>query len=86
MDNFSNFPTTPISPARSAMTIVPSDSTDLPHVSRAIYVGQGGDLAVEMADGDVTTFEAVPGGSVLPIRVKRVRNTATTANAIISLW
>ena len=86
MDNFSNFPTTPISPARSAMTIVPSDSTDLPHVSRAIYVGQGGDLTVEMADGDVTTFEAVPGGSVLPIRVKRVRNTATTANAIISLW
>ena len=86
MDNFSNFPTTPISPARSAMTIVPSDSTDLPHVSRAIYVGQGGDLAVEMADGDVTPFEAVPGGSVLPIRVKRVRNTATTANAIISLW
>lgn len=86
MDNFSNFPTTPISPARSAISVTPSDGTDLPHISRAVFIGQGGDLTVEMADGDITTFEAVPNGTILPIRVKQIRNTATTAASIISLW
>lgn len=86
MDNFSNFPTTPISPARSAFSVTPSDGTDLPHVSRALYIGQGGDISVEMADGDLTVFEAVPNGSILPVRVKQIQSTATTASGIISLW
>lgn len=86
MDNFSSFPTTPISPARSATTVAPNDSTDLPHVSRAIYVGQTGDLSVVLADGDQVVFEAVPGGAVLPIRVSGVNATGTTASAILSLW
>lgn len=86
MDNFSNFPTTPISPARSAITVTPSDGSDLPHISRALYIGQGGDVTVEMADGDITTFEGVPGGTILPLRIKQVRSTATTATGIISLW
>lgn len=86
MDNFSNFPTTPISPARSAISVTPSDGSDLPHVSRALYVGQGGDISVEMADGDLTIFESVPNGTILPVRVKQIRSTATTASGIISLW
>ncbi|WP_298259254.1 hypothetical protein [uncultured Litoreibacter sp.] len=86
MDNFSAFPTTPISPARSASTVVPSDGSDLPHISRALYVGQTGALSVEMADGDIVTFEGVPAGSMLPIRATKVRDSDTTAAAIISLW
>lgn len=86
MDNFSSFPTTPISPARSATTVVPSDTTELPHVSRALYVGQSGDISVVMAGGETATFEAVAAGSLLPIRVARVNATSTTASAIVSLW
>jgi len=86
MDSFSAFPTTPISPARSASTVVPNDSVDLPHVSRALYVGQSGALTVEMADGGEVTFEGLPAGSMLPIRVAKVKTTGTTAAAILSLW
>ncbi|RLJ41424.1 hypothetical protein BCF46_3217 [Litoreibacter meonggei] len=86
MDSFSAFPTTPISPARSASTVVPNDTRDLPHISRALYVGQTGALSVEMADGDVVTFEGVPAGSMLPIRASKVRATGTTAAAVLSLW
>lgn len=86
MDSFSSFPTTPISPARSASTVITSDSTSLPHVSRALYIGQGGNLSVVMAGGEQVTFEAVPSGSLLPVRVSRVNATDTTANAIVSLW
>lgn len=86
MDSFSAFPTTPISPARSASTVAPNDTLDLPFVSRALYVGQSGSLSVEMADGGIVTFEGVPAGSMLPIRVSKVRATDTSATAIITLW
>ena len=86
MDSFSAFPTTPISPARSASTVLPNDTSDLPHISRALYIGQTGALSVEMVDGDVVTFEGVPAGSMLPIRASKVRATGTTAAAILSLW
>ena len=86
MDSFSAFPTTPISPARSASTVIPNDTAELPHVSRALYIGQFGALSVQMADGDVVTFEAIPAGSMLPIRAAKVLSSGTTAAAILSLW
>ena len=86
MDKFSKFPTTPISPARGGITVAPGDTTELPQTSRALYVGQGGDVSVVSADGDVLVFEAVPTGSLLPIRANIVRATETTASGILALW
>lgn len=86
MDSFSSFPTTPNSPAHSATMVVPSDTAALPQVSRALYVGQGGDLSVVMAGGETVTFEAVVSGSLLPIRVSRVNAAGTTAAGVLALW
>lgn len=86
MDNFSAFPTTPISPARSAEVIIPNDSTDLSQVSRAVYAAAAGDLTVEMADGQTVTFASVPAGVIIPIRVKKVLATGTSAGGLVSLW
>jgi hypothetical protein len=86
MDKFSNFPTTPISPARGGALVAPNDTAELMQVSRALYVGQGGDVALTLADGDTLVFEAVPSGSILPVRASIVRATGTTAAAIIALW
>lgn len=86
MDKFSNFPTTPISPARGGTPAVPNDTTELLQVSRALYVGQGGDIPLTLVDGDTLVFEAVPSGSILPVRASIVRATGTTAAAIIALW
>ncbi|MEM6407344.1 MAG: hypothetical protein AAF700_02885 [Pseudomonadota bacterium] len=86
MDKFSNFPTTPISPARDGEQVSPSDTIALSQISRALYVGQGGDLNVVMADGATVLFEAVPGGTLLPVRVERVSASGTSATGIVALW
>jgi len=86
MDKFANFPTTPISPARGGALVTPNDTPPLMQVSRALYVGQGGDIQATLADGDTVTFEAVPAGSLLPIRASLVLATNTTASGIIALW
>jgi len=74
------------SPAIAAQEIIPADGRELDYVSRALYVGSGGDLSVESSRGDVVTFRNVPSGAFLPIRVRRVRNSDTTASDIVSLW
>lgn len=73
-------------PARRAFAITPSNSADLTEVTRSLYIGAGGDLAV-ILDGDTVavTFVAVPTGTVLPIRAKLVKSTGTTAASIVGL-
>lgn len=73
------------SPARDAFTITPSDTEDLAETTRSIYVGGDGNLNVDMADGTTVLFTAVKAGSVIPIRVSRVRATSTTATALVGL-
>lgn len=72
-------------PATTARTVSPNDATDLPEVSRALYIGTAGNLSVIMADGMTANFTSIPAGTILPIRVSRVRNTGTTAGAIVTL-
>ncbi len=70
--------------AHSATTVTPSDSTVIP-VTRGLYVGTTGNIAVRMADdGNTITFIAVPVG-ILPIQVDQVLSTSTTASNIIAL-
>lgn len=86
MDKFANFPTTPISPARGGAQITPDDGASLPQVTRAVYIGQGGDVSVTLADGDTIVLEGVPAGSLLPIRASAVQATGTSAGGIVALW
>jgi len=70
--------------AHSAVAVTPSDSTVIP-VTRALYVGTTGNIAVRMAeDGNSITFTTVPVG-ILPIQVDQVLSTGTTASNIIAL-
>ena len=73
-------------PAEQAGAITPHDSTLLPRLTRAIYVGGNGDVTVLFPGGAVVTFTAVPIGTILPIRVARVNATATTATAMVALY
>lgn len=72
-------------PATRAEDITPDDGTDL-DIPRAIWVGGTGNLAVTMAEGQTVTFVAVPAGFMMPIRVKRVLSTGTTATSIVGLY
>jgi hypothetical protein len=74
------------SPAGRAAAVSPSDSSDLTSASRALYVGGAGDVVLMTVGDDTVTFVAVPAGSILPMRVKRVLSTGTTATSILALW
>jgi hypothetical protein len=73
-------------PANGAAAITPSNTTDLTVYARGIYVGVGGNITVDMTDsGTNITFLAVPQGTILPIQVKRVYSTGTTATNLVAL-
>lgn len=74
------------SPSRKAVEITPDDNNDLATWSKALYIGGGGNIEVQLVDDSgPTTFIAVPTGTVLPIRAKRIFSTGTTATFIVAL-
>jgi hypothetical protein len=75
-----------VDPASNAAAVTPNDSTDLAAVSRALFVGGAGNIAVTMAGGQSITFTGVTAGAVLPIRVSRILSTGTTATSIVAVW
>lgn len=84
-DEFEDHQTGLTSPAWGAAAIVPSDAVPLAQTTRAIYVGQAGDLRLHMASAEVVTLTAVPAGTLLPLRVVQVLATGTTAGALVGL-
>lgn len=73
-------------PAHSATAVTPSDATVLP-ITRALYVGGAGNLAVTMGeDGNNVTFVGVLAGMVYPLQVSKVLATNTTATNIVALY
>ena len=70
--------------AGKAEAVTPSDTADLANVS-VIYVGVTGNIAIITAGGDEVTLQNAQAGSVVPIRVKRVKATGTTATGLIAL-
>ena len=73
-------------PGEHAAAVVPHDSTLLTNVTRALYVGGAGNVSVLMAGDETVTLTGVPAGTLLPIRVRRVNATSTTATAITAIW
>ena len=51
-----------------------------------LYVGNTGNLRVLTSSGADLTFVGIPAGSFVPVQVKRVFSTNTTATDIIALW
>lgn len=76
-------------PARSAapVDVSSSDWTAPKDETRLLLIGSAGSLHVLMEDGEVpVTIPAIPAGQMLPISVKTVFNTGTTAGNITAFW
>lgn len=73
-----------VSPPHRAAEVTPSDTADLPHVARALYVGGAGDVRVTTVAGDTVTLAGLSGQHVL--MVLRVWATGTTATGIVAEW
>lgn len=85
IDDYSGFGAGLTAPLAAAEPVTPSDGSDLSHVSRALWVGAGGDLRVTMADGATVTYPDLAAGWH-PIRVSRVLATGTDAAGIVAAW
>lgn len=72
------------SPATHAALVTPNDSANLVSVSRALLIGNAGNLKVDTLGGE-TLVMPVPAG-LLPIRVTKIYASNTTANNIVTLW
>lgn len=78
-----------------AVAITPNDGSDLAYKPLAIYIGQTGDVKVDMQGPwdtvtqthttNAVTFKAVPAGTVLFIRPTKIYSTGTTAAFILAL-
>lgn len=68
---------------RSAKVVTPHDTNG--NVFDSLWVGVTGNLAIQTAQGDDITIVAVPAGTLLPIQVKLVKATGTTATSILGL-
>lgn len=71
--------------AANAANVTPSDSVDLSPLAKALYIGGGGTVRVTMVGGQTVDF-LTHEGQLLPILVRRVHATETTATGIVALW
>lgn len=73
-------------PATIAVAVTPSNTVDLTNITTGIFVGGAGTLKVDMPGTSAYTFTSVAAGVYLPLRVKRVYSTGTTATNITALY
>jgi len=81
----SPFGAVPLMSYSRAVVLTPSDSADLANVAAALWVGGAGNISLDTPDGTTVLISGIPAGTVLPVRVRRVRSTSTTATLIVGL-
>lgn len=74
-----------VDPGVEDAAVTPSDSTDLPFVTRGLYSGSGGAIRLTLQnrnDGESEVYSNLNPGQVYGFAVKRVWATDTTATGI----
>jgi hypothetical protein len=85
-DPYSSAAASPIAPAESCFAVTPSDAADLPRATKALYIGNAGDVSVcAVGDTQAVIFRNVSSGSFLDVRARAVRLTGTTATEILGM-
>ena len=78
---FSNRTSSLSGPASDIIAVTPDDAVNLPDVAVALYVETGGALSILTVAGGNRTVQ-VADNSILPVGVRRVNATGTTASGI----
>lgn len=70
--------------AYQIVSVTPSDATIIP-ITRALWIGVTGNVAITDTAGNVVTIPNVPVG-VLPVQAQKVMATNTTATSILAFY
>lgn len=75
-------------PANNAAAVTPDNDNDLANAARALYIGGAGsgNLSVITVGGQTVAFAGLSAGTILPVRVARVRSTGTDVTSVVALW
>ena len=84
-DRFSHYSPGLTAPLNDGFNVSPDDTLDLPEVTRAIFLGQGGNLAVRFPTGAEVVLTGLKPGVIYPLRLSRVLATGTTASDMVGL-
>ena len=86
-DEFGSMGQSPMTPSEYPFEVTPSDTADLERVTKALYIGTGGDVALRAKDtgNGVITFRNVPAGAQLQVRATRIMAGGTTASDIVGM-
>lgn len=75
-----------IGPAGHAKAITESDANYVDPYPRALWIGGAGDLYVDMVGGEKDVpFLAVPAGTMMPIRITKLKAASTVSN-VTMIW
>ena len=74
------------SPCDNAEIVTPDNNTDLAYVPRGLWVGGAGSVNVVLAGGQTVLFAGIQAGTLLPLRVSRVKSSSTSATNIVAIW
>lgn len=69
-----------------AFDITPSDETEWSEVGVSVWVGGSGDVTVEPWHGNNTVTFSMVEGQIVPVTVRRVLSTGTTATGLIGIY
>lgn len=72
--------------AIKSVDVTPDDISDLAIIGAILFVGGGGNLEVTTVSGDTVIYKNLPDAYTLPVQVRRVLNTNTTATDIIAQY
>ncbi|MEO0682352.1 MAG: hypothetical protein AAF192_18275 [Pseudomonadota bacterium] len=72
-------------PATDIVPVVADDATDLPHAALALFVETGGAVTFDTVSSDAPRTVTVADQTLLPVGVRRVHATGTTATGLHAL-
>lgn len=75
-----------LAPASRAAAVTPSDTADLAIASKRLWIGGAGNVKVDTVGGSTVVYTAVPAGTYLYVRARRVYATpgGTAATNIVA--
>jgi uncharacterized protein with PhoU and TrkA domain len=85
IDTFVNASDTLTTPATDIEQIVPSDTSDLGHMTKALNAATAGVVRVTTQQGTITDI-FLAAGTVFPLRIRRVWATGTSATGLRGLF
>ncbi|NBU34624.1 hypothetical protein EBZ38_12480 [bacterium] len=85
-DTWSHLPDAEYGPSANAAAVTPSDTVDLGFITTQIIASGAGVISCNMQGTGTAVLIPVAAGVPLPIRVRRVLATGTTATGIVALW